>query len=387
MHPFRIEISDSQINDLNRRIAATRWPVAAAGSGWERGVPQKYLKELATYWHKEYSWRDAEQRLNQYPQFTTDIDGANIHFLHVTSEEPGARPLLLTHSWPGSIVEFMDMIGPLTNPREHGGDPANAFHLVIPSLPGFGFSGPIAEPGWDVRRVATAWAELMRLLGYDSYLTSGEDWGAVISLELGRVDAEHVSGVHVAWPTVPSRDVVGLAKMSESDLAQLDQVSMSWFDSELSGYLRIQTTRPLTISYGLADSPVGQLAWIAEKFREWNRSATTPDDVVERDRLLTNVSIYWFTGTAGSSTQMHYESAASLGALFTPGMQVDPIGVPVGIAFFRQDPAPPFRAFGGLDASTITQWTTFEKGGHFGPMEEPRAFVDDLRAFAWSLPA
>lgn len=385
MDTFRIDVPDAQLDDLRQRIAATRWPAILSGPGWDRGIPLGYLRELAAYWLNDYDWRAAEREINSYPQFTTEIDGVNVHFLHVTSAEPGARPLLLTHGWPGSLVEFLDMIGPLTDPRSHGGDPANAFHLVIPSIPGYGFSGPAVEPGWDVRRVATAWAELMRRLGYDSYLTAGGDWGSIISVDLCRVDPEHVAGAHLSWQTVPSQDAVELSGLSPADLAKLDETSMTWFDGQLAGYLRLQTTRPLTVSYGLNDSPVGLLAWIAEKFCEWNTSAKVPEDAVSRDRLLTNVSIYWFTGTIASSLQLYYESAMVLGGLFTPGAPNEPIAVPVGVAFFREDPAPPFRLFGGLETATIGHWSSFHKGGHFGPMEQPARFVDDVRAFARSL--
>ncbi|WP_026270500.1 epoxide hydrolase family protein [Salinispora pacifica] len=385
MKPTRIDIPEAQLDDLRRRIAATRWPEAYASPGWERGTPLGYLHELADHWQHRYDWRAAEHEINQYPQFTTDIDGAKVHFLHVTSPEPNARPLLLTHSWPGSIVEFLDMIGPLSNPRAHGADPTQAFHLVIPAIPGYGFSGPLHESGWTTRRVAGAWAELMRRLGYSSYLSAGGDWGSIISLDLARVDKEHVAGVHICWPTVPARDAVGLTGMSESELAELDQISMSWFNSELSAYLRLQTTRPWTLAYALSDSPVGQLSWIVEKFQEWNKAAKSPEDVIDQNRLLTNVSIQWFTNTAGSALQLYYESGMALGALFTPGAPSEPVEVPVGVAFFPQDPSPPFRAFGELERSTIQRWTAFEKGGHFGPMEQSGPFVADLRAFASDL--
>lgn len=381
MQPFRIEIPDAKIDDLRQRISSTCWPAAFSGPGWERGVPLDYLKELATYWQTQFDWRAAERQLNAYPQFITQIDGVDVHFLHVTSPVPGARPLLLTHSWPGSIVEFLDMIGPLTDPAAHGGDPADAFHLVIPSLPGHGFSGPILEPGWDVKRIAGALVELMGRLGYESYFTGGGDWGSIISLEVARQDPEHVAGIHITWPTVPPRDAVELSGMSEADLAELDQVSMTWFDSERSAYLRMQTTRPLTVAFGLSDSPVGQLAWIVEKFFEWNKLVKTPEDLVARDRLLTNVSIYWLTGTMGSSLQLYYESGQSIGALFAPGVPSEPISVPIGVAVFKQDPAPPFRVFADVESSTIQHWSRLENGGHLGPMEQPQAFVADIQAF------
>ncbi|WP_433496297.1 epoxide hydrolase family protein [Sphaerimonospora sp. CA-214678] len=385
MKPFQIEIPDSRIDDLRRRIAATRWP-ADSGSGWDRGVPLPYLRELADYWRSAYDWRAAERQLNRHPQFITEIDGVPVHFLHITSPRPDARPLLLTHGWPSSIVEFLDVIGPLTDPAAHGGDPADAFHLVIPSLPGHGFSGPPLQPGWDVRRVAAAWAELMRGLGYDSYITAGGDWGSFVSLELGRLDPEHVAGAHLSMLlTLPSGDPAEMARLTPADQARLGKLAR--YDAELSGYLRLQSTRPLTVSYGLTDSPVGQLAWIVEKFREWTDSAKVPEDAVDRDRLLTNVSIYWLTGTAASSAQLYYESAAYLRAAFTPGERPEPVGVPIGVAAFQADPVTPIRAFAERDHPTITHWSEIDRGGHFPAMEQPSLYVADVRAFARSLTA
>jgi epoxide hydrolase len=386
MDPFKIEIPDSMLDDLKRRLASTRWPADDTEEGWDRGVPLGYLKELAEYWRTEYDWRAAEEELNQYPQFTTEIDGTNVHFLHITSPESGARPLLLTHGWPGSIIEFLDVIGPLTDPRAHGGDAADAFHLVIPSLPGHGFSGPVIAPGWDVKRTARAWAELMHRLGYSSYYTAGGDWGSLISLELARFAPEKVLGAHIAMLlTLPSGDPAEMAKLSESDMVRVN--GLSRFDREFSGYLKVQTTRPLTVSYGLNDSPVGQLAWIVEKFREWNKSAKLPESVVGRDRLLTNVSLYWLTGTAGSSAQLYYASAAYLGAIFTPGAAREPVNVPIGVAVLRQDPAAPVRIFAERDYPTISRWSEIEQGGHFPAMEAPGPYTADIRAFVRSLTA
>jgi len=385
MRPFRIEIPDAALTELRQKIADTRWPAQYSSGGWERGVPSEYLKGLAEYWSEKYDWRAAESELNRYPQFLTEIDGVTVHFLHIRSEREHAQPLLLTHGWPGSIVEFLDVIGPLTDPAGHGDGSGPAFHLVIPSLPGHGFSGPITEAGWDVGRIADTWAALMAELGYGRYYAGGGDWGSIISLQLAQKDPEHVAGVHISWPTVPSNDAVDLAKMTKEDLDALDQVSMSWFGSQYSGYLQLQTTRPATVSYALSDSPVGLLSWITEKFCEWNTSAQTPEDVVDRDRLLTDVSIYWLTSTIGSTLQLYFESGASLGGLFTPGVPSAPITVPVGVAFFKEDPAPPLRLFGGLETSTLRHWSTLDKGGHFGPMEQPAAFANDLRSFVASV--
>ncbi|MFB7301317.1 epoxide hydrolase family protein [Streptomyces rubiginosohelvolus] len=382
MHPFRIAIPQAQLDDLRRRLDATRWPDELPGVGWDRGVPLGYLKELTEYWRTSFDWRAAEAQLNAHPQFVEEIDGAQVHFLHVTSPEPEATPLLLTHGWPGSVAEFLDVIGPLTDPRAHGGDPADAFHLVIPSIPGYGFS-TLSETGWDTPRIARAWAELMARLGYDRYVAQGGDAGAVISLELGRIDPEHVIGVHVNMlMTFPSGDPSELAALAERDQARLAKLGR--FDAELSGYMKLQQTRPQTLAYGLTDSPVGQLAWIVEKFLDWTGATAVPEDAVDRDRLLTNVTIYWLTATAGSSAQFYYEGAAGVRAA-AAGAVPAPLTVPVGVAVFPDDIFVPVRSFADRDIPTIVHWTEFDKGGHFAALEQPEALTGDVRAFARAL--
>ena len=254
MVPFRVEIPQADLDDPHRRLDGTRWPDELPGAGRSRGVPLGYLKELAAYWRTSYDWRAAEARLNQFPQFTTVIDGVRVHLLHVRSPEPRALPLLLTHGWPGSVAEFLHVIGPLTDPGAHGGDPADAFHLVIPSIPGYGFSGPAREPGWDFARIAAAWAELMRRLGYDRYAAQGGDVGALISLTLAGLHPERVAGVHVNFlPAPPPGDPAQLAGLSEAEQARLGR--MARFAADLSGYMKVQSTRPQTLAYGLTDSP------------------------------------------------------------------------------------------------------------------------------------
>jgi len=382
VQPFRIDIPQEDVDELNRRLAATRWPAALADDSWGRGVPVAYLKELADYWRTQYDWRGAEARLNRFPQFVTEIDGARLHFLHVRSPEADARPMIITHGWPGSFTEFVDVIAPLTDPRAHGGDPAQAFHLVIPTLPGFGFSGR-AEPGWNPRRISRAWAELMHRLGYDSYIAQGGDAGAVISMELGRADAEHVAGVHVNMlMTFPSGDPRELADLSESDQARLAR--MGRFNDELSGYLKLQGTRPQTLAFGLTDSPVGQLAWIVEKYREWTDSTDVPEDAISRDDLLTIVSIYWFTATAGTSATIYYEDAAAMRDAAN-GVRPAPVTVPVGVAVFPEDIFLPLRRLADRDVPQIVHWSEFDHGGHFAALEEPDLYVADVRAFSRTL--
>jgi pimeloyl-ACP methyl ester carboxylesterase len=386
VRPFQIRVPESQLTDLRQRLGATRWPSTTLESGWARGVPMAYLRELAEYWRTGYDWRAAEAELNGYQQFVTKIDGATVHFVHVRSPEPGARTALLTHGWPGSTVEYLDVIGPLADPRAHGGEPSDAYHLVIPTLPGFGFSGPVSETGWDVRRIAKAWAELMDRLGYDSYLAVGGDWGSFVSLELARLAPERVTGAHLSMLlAAPSGAPGELDRLSPSDAARL--ADAAHFNEDLSGYLVQQMTRPHTLAYGLTDSPVGQLAWIVEKFREWNRDAETPDQFISRDRLLTNASIYWFTGTAGTAPRLYFESAKALGAVFIPGYRPEPVKVPIGVASYRLDTTPPIRAFVERDYPTISHWSELDGVGHFASMERPELFVDEVRAFGRSLAA
>ncbi len=376
MTPFRIDIPQSDLDDLHDRLARTRWPAELPGVGWSRGVPLDYLRELVDYWRETYDWRKHEAVLNELPQFTTTIDGAHVHFLHLRSPEPGALPLVLTHGWPGSVVEFLDVLGPLTDPASHGGDPADAFHAVVPSLPGFGFSGPTTETGWNTTRVAKAWAELMRRLGYERYGAQGGDMGALVSPELGRVDREHVVGIHVNAASVGfiplgPPDPADMARFTDADRAKLERIAQ--FRDDEFGYNLLQSTRPQTIAYPLTDSPAGQLAWIVEKFQAWsNPAARLPEDAIDRDRMLTDVMLYWLTGTAGSSAQMYYENMHGGWAPPTKS------GVPTGVANFAGDPATRPVA---EHANTIVHWSEFDRGGHFAALEAPDLLVADVREF------
>ncbi|KUJ65936.1 epoxide hydrolase, partial [Streptomyces albus subsp. albus] len=317
MRPFRIEIAQSDIDDLHRRIDATRWPSEIPGSGWDRGVPLSYLKELTGHWRHGYDWRAAEAELNAFPQFITTIDGADVHFLHVRSPEPDAVPLILTHGWPGSFLEFLDVIEPL----------ACDFHLVIPSIPGYGFSGPTRERGWDVVRVARAWAELMRRLGYERYGAQGGDFGSAVSTALGAVAPERVVGVHVNYlPTRPDPEA-GI-ELSEEDRARLEEIRRLM--ANRPPYQALQATTPQTIGYALVDSPVGLLAWILDKFAEWSDTADSPFETIDRDRVLDNVTLYWLTRTGASAARIYYESHASL----DPALRVD---VPSAITMYPRD--------------------------------------------------
>jgi pimeloyl-ACP methyl ester carboxylesterase len=372
--PFRLDVAEEDLRDLRDRLARTRWPDELPGVGWDYGIPLEYVKELAEYWRTSYDWRKHEARLNEFPQFTTTLDRANVHFIHARSPEPDALPLIITHGWPGSIVEMLNVIGPLSDPRAHGGDPANAFHVVVPSIPGFGLSGPTQETGWDVRRVAAAWAQLMSRLNYPRYGAQGGDWGSRISWELGRIDPGHIVGVHVNMLVAsPPEDPAELADLSTEEKARLER--LAYFQSELSGYMKIQATRPQTLAYALTDSPIGQLAWIVEKFKEWTDSEDAPEDAVDRDQMLTDVMVYWLTATAGSSARMYYEFVRS-GGWGSP----EPSTMPTGVAVFARDVAQPIRRTAERK-NNIVRWSEFDRGGHFAAMEEPELLIGDVRAF------
>ncbi|GGN35913.1 pimeloyl-ACP methyl ester carboxylesterase [Actinoplanes campanulatus] len=370
LRPFRIDIPQSQLDDLKTRLAGTRWPQELPGVGWSRGVPVGYLREVADYWRTGYDWRAHETALNRYPQHLTTIDGQNLHFLHVPSPEPDATPLILLHGWPGSVVDFLDVIGPLSDPGSHGGDPADAFHLVIPSLPGFGFSTPLAGPGMNAARIAAILNELMSRLGYDRYGVHGYDWGAWIGPKVGEQDPRRVIGVHLtAMVTLPAGTD---GEIDSLDAA--DQRRWQGMQSYNDGYLQCNAKRPQTVGYALTDSPAGQLAWIVEKFKEHTDPPEgLPEDSIDRDRILTDVSIYWLTGTAASAAQIYYEEFTA-----TPPGSGGRSTVPTGVLVSAQDLA--IRPWAERDHH-IVHWTELGKGGHFLAMEAPALLVDDIRTF------
>ncbi len=374
IRPFTLHVPDADLADLRDRLARARFPAPLPGDGWDTGVPVAYLRELVTHWHDAYDWRAAEAQLNAHPQFTTTIDGTRIHFLHVRSAEPDATPLVLTHGWPGSVVEFLDVIGPLTDPAAHGGDPADAFHLVIPSLPGFGFSGPVPDAGWDRARIGRAWAELMRRLGYARYGVQGGDIGAAVSPEVGRAAPEHVIGVHTnGGPTLLRRQLDAEELAALTDLERDRVARIGAFLRDEFGYIAIQSTRPGTIGPALVDSPVGLLAWIVDKFKAWTWPVDAlPDAVLDRDRILTDVSIYWFTATAGSAAYVGYAQSGFGGP---PPVNS---GVPTAALVLAHDVG--IRRY-SEESNTITTWTDVDHGGHFAALEEPVLLVDHVREF------
>jgi len=378
IRPFRIEVPQAELDDLRDRLDRTRLPGEVPGIGWTRGVPLDYLKDLANYWANGFDWRRQEARLNELPQFVTTIDGQNVHFLHIRSPEPGALPLIVCHGYPGSVVEFMNIIGPLTDPASYGGEAADAFHVVAPSVPGFGFSTPVRESGWEMARTARAFAELMDRLGYERYGAQGGDVGSGIVGMLAGFDRDRVVGVHTnsdplavigALDYLPE-GAARLAGLSEEDRAAVERARA--LTDAGSGYLKLQSNRPQTIAYSLTDSPVGQLAWIVENFREWtDAAAELPEDAVDLEQLLTNVSVYWFTGTGASAANFLYETGHSTewGA---PGR------APQGWALFAAQPF--VRAM--MDPQhEIEHWSEFDRGGHFAAMETPDLLVGDVCRF------
>jgi pimeloyl-ACP methyl ester carboxylesterase len=362
MTPFRIDIPQADLDDLQARLEQARWPDELPGGG-DYGVSQSYVRSLADRWQSGYDWRAVEARINQYPQFTTEIDGQRVHFLHVRSPEPDALPLIVTHGWPGSIVEFLDLIEPLTDPRSHGGDPATAFHLVIPSLPGYGFSGPTREPGWTNDRIAAAWVELMRRLGYERYGAAGNDAGSMISPEVGRLDPDHVVGVHVTQIfSFPSGDPSEFADMTEQEASEL--ATLQWFVENKMSFNTLMAQQPQTLAYALNDSPLGLLAWNAQLLGE----------DLDPDFALSNVMLYWLTGTAASAARLYYENAHAT------DRPTDPTTVPLGLAAFGGDFSG-IRRFADRDHRNIVRWTTFDHGGHFAAHKAPDLLIDDIRAF------
>lgn len=363
---FRIDVPQADLDDLRDRLDRVRWTEELPGVGWDYGVPVAYVKELVEYWRTGYDWRVCEARLNEYPQFTTVIDGQRIHFLHVRSPEPSALPLILTHGWPGSVVEYLGLIGPLTDPRGYGGDPATAFDLVVPSLPGYGFSGPTRDKGWNARRIAKAWAELMKRLGYDRYGAAGNDWGSEVSPEVGRVDPESVVGAHVQqiW-SLPSGDPAELEGLSADESAALAE--WKWFVANTGAYDLVQSQSPQTLAHALVDSPVGLLAWNSQLWRY----------EVDADFVLSNVMLYWLTGTVASAMRLYHERDEA-------PQPTEPTTVPIGLAQFAND-FRSIRRFAERDHKNIVSWNVYDRGGHWASHQAPDLLITDIREFFRSL--
>lgn len=367
--PFRIETPEADLEDLRERLNRTRWPDPETPDDWSQGIPLAYVQELVTYWREHYDWRRAETLLNGFPQFRTTIDDVGIHFLHVRSEHADATPLLMTHGWPGSVMEFHKVIGPLVDPAAHGGDAADAFHVVCPSLPGYGFSDKPTRPGWGVGKIAEAWDVLMRRLGYDGYLAQGGDWGAIVTTMIAIQNKGACRGIHLNMPIAPPdpETMNDLTPAEQSALA-----GMKHYQDWDSGYSKQQSTRPQTLGYGLADSPVGQAAWIVEKFWSWMDCDGHPENVLSKDELLDNVMIYWLNNAGASSARLYWESFGNL--------DLTPVTLPAGLSVFPKEIFRTSRRWAEKRFSNIVHFSELDKGGHFAAFERPEVFVHEVRA-------
>ena len=369
IQPFQIEIAATALADQQQRLALTRFPEAETPSDWSQGVPLDYMREVVDYWQDGYDWRRAEANINRFEQFTAQLGGLNIHFLHVRSPEANALPLILTHGWPGSIVEFLKVIEPLTDPASHGGDAADAFHVVCPALPGYGFSDKPSEPGWGVEKIAGHWAELMAALGYSSYVAQGGDWGSAVTTSLGVQDPEHCRAIHLNMVSArPDPDTMDdLTEAEQSALAGIKHYQ-DWD----SGYSKQQSTRPQTLGYSLVDSPAGQAAWILEKFWAWTDCDGHPENVLSRDEMLDNIMLYWLTASGASSGRLYWESFGSFGS-------APEIEVATGCSLFPKVIFRPSRRWAEKRYSNIIYWNELDRGGHFAAFEQPELFVGEVR--------
>jgi pimeloyl-ACP methyl ester carboxylesterase len=377
VEPFRIDVPETELDDLRERLKAARWPERETVDDWSQGVPLDYLRELCAYWADGYDWRRTEARLNALPGYRTEIDGLGIHLLHVRSPHSNALPLVMTHGWPGSIVEFLKVIEPLSDPAAHGGDPADAFHVVCPSLPGYGFSDKPERPGWGVERIAAAWTELMARLGYERYGAEGSDWGTSVSALIGQRDRDHVAGIHLMPPLAPP-DPATFDDLTDAERAAL--ASLEHAAEWESGYSTEHATRPQTIGYALADSPVALCAWIVEKFWAWTDCNGHPENVLTRDELLDNLMLYWLPRTGASSARLYWESIRQVNELIS-GPVHDVVEVPTGCSIFPKELQRPSRRWAQTRFPDIRHWNELDRGGHFAAFEQPELFVDELRCF------
>ena len=370
--PFTAAIPDPALEDLKQRILRTRWPERETVDGWDQGIPLDYTRALADYWATDYDWRRFEQRLNEWPQFTTEIEGIGIHFIHRRSPQPDALPLLISHGWPGSVAEFHKVIDALADPVAHGGEVEDAFHVVVPSLPGYGFSGKPVTAGTSAEKIGRMWGQLMARLGYRRYVAQGGDWGSIITQSMGQTETTHCAGIHITMPIV-APDPETMDDLSPRELSALD--AMQFYNQWDSGYSKQQSTRPQTLGYALADSAVGQMAWIVEKFYAWTDcerdGSRHPENVLSRDELLDNVSLYWLTNSAASSARLYWESFNNPGT--------GPIDMPAGCSIFPKEIFRSSRRWAEQRFSNLVYWRELDQGGHFAALEQPKAFIEELR--------
>ena len=368
--PFKVHVPQAALNDLKKKLANARWPDKEPVTDWSQGVPLAKAQSLVEYWRTRYDWRLVESTLNGMPQFRAQIDGLGIHFIHVRSKHESALPIILTHGWPGSVLEFLQVIEPLVDPTAHGGKADEAFHVVIPSLPGFGFSDKPTQPGWRLPRIADAWAALMARLGYSHYVAQGGDFGAGVSSWMAKQRPSGLAAIHLNLPILfppPPPPPGGYTAAEQAALSQLGK-----YASDASGYASIQGTRPQTLGYGLADSPVGQAMWIYEKFQAWSDNKGDPAEAISVDRMLDDITLYWLTDTAASSARLYYES-------FAKDFARMPLELPVAVSIFKGDFFTPPRVWGEETYSKLFYWNEVPKGGHFAALEQPELFVAELR--------
>lgn len=370
--PFTIRIDDAELEDLRQRLARTRWPEPETVNDWSQGIPLEYTRELASYWAADYDWRRCEEKLNSWPQFTTTIDDIDIHFIHRRSPHENALPLIISHGWPGSVVEFHKVIDALADPTSHGGETGDAFHVVVPSLPGYGFSGKPRGTGTSVEKIGAMWGQLMARLGYTRYVAQGGDWGSMITQSMGQTQTEHCAGIHITLPIV-APDPETMEQLTEREQSALE--AMAFYNEHDSGYSKQQSTRPQTLGYGLADSPVGQMAWIVEKFYAWTDCEKDgrrhPENCMDKDELLDNVMLYWLNNCAASSARLYWESFAR--------PNLDPIDLPTGCTIFPKEIFRCSRRWAQKRFSNLIYWSEPERGGHFAALELPEVFVTELR--------
>jgi pimeloyl-ACP methyl ester carboxylesterase len=368
--PFTLRVPDAELEFLRRRLDETRWPDAETADGWVQGVPLARAKALVDYWRTAYDWRRCEAKLNDFGQFRTVIDGLGIHFLHVRAKHPEALPLLMTHGWPGSVLEFHKVIGPLTDPTAHGGKASDAFHVIVPSLPGYGFSDKPARKGWNVDRIADAWITLMRRLGYQRYVAQGGDWGSVITTTLAQKRPAELAGIHVNLIAAPPLPLSDPPTAEEQEAVAAGEL----YRSAEMGYAAEQSTKPQTLGYGLADSPAGQAMWIYEKFQSWTDCGGDPESLLTRDEILDNIMLYWLTNSGASSARLYWESFASQVGRLSAG-----VDVPSGFSLFPKELVRPPRAWVERAFSNILHWNKLPRGGHFAAFEQPEMFIDEVR--------
>ena len=375
---FNLDVPETEIDELKARLNHARWPDSETVDDWTQGVPINYHREFCEYWASDYNWYDTQDRLNKYPQYKTTIDNLDIHFIHVKSSHKDATPIIMTHGWPGSIVEFHKVIEPLAEPTKYGGSPDDAFHVVCPSLPGYGFSGKPTTTGWGVPKIAEAWDELMARLGYQNYYARGGDWGSAVTTAIGLQNKGQCAGIHINMANA------GATKAARENPDEADKIALAgakFYQDWDSGYSKQQSTRPQTLGYGLADSPVGQSAWILEKFFQWTDCNGHPENVLTRDEIIDNIMFYWLTNTSASSARLYWES---FNQAFGGG-KGDTVKLPTGVSSYPKEIVRTPRSWAEKRYSNIQYWNDLDKGGHFAAFEQPALFVQELRAWKRAL--